>query len=100
MKKIFNSFKKFEKNFNKRYSWFFTNGNKEIPQYDIELKSVHIFPPYKIWDDKEVVSLALANAEQIGLSTEVVTWSLKYMKENPSLTIGQTITMGYLEVTK
>ena len=92
--------KKFNQWFNKNFSWFFINGRKQIPNYEVELNSVHIIPPYKIWDDKEVVSLALANAEQIGLSTEVVTWSLKYMKENPSLTIGQAITMGYLEVTK
>jgi hypothetical protein len=28
MGKILNIFKKFEKNFNKRYAWFFTNGRK------------------------------------------------------------------------
>lgn len=108
--------KTFSQWFNDKFGWFFKNGNKEIPIYEhhpntfdntpyIHRADKFIISALKLKleekdDDLEIVSLALANAEQMGLSTEVVTWALKYMKENPSLTIGQAITMGYLEVTK
>jgi hypothetical protein len=46
------------------------------------------------------VSIALANAYQMSLEVEVVTWALKYMKENPNLTIDEAITMGYYEWVK
>lgn len=95
MKKIFNIFKKFEKNFNERYSWFFTNGRKQ--QYI----GLPIPPTYnESLNNTDTVSFALANAYQMSLEVEVVTWALKYMKENPNLTIDEAITMGYSEWVK
>jgi len=51
-------------------------------------------------DETDTVSMALANAYQMSLEVEVVTWALKYMKENPSLTIDEAITMAYFEWIK
>ena len=79
--------KKFNDWFNSKYSWFFTNGRKQ--QY-IGRSQVNT----------DAVSIALANAYQMSLEVEVVTWALKYMKENPNLTIDEAITMGYYEWVK
>jgi hypothetical protein len=73
--------------FNKKYGWFFTNGNKKDPYY----------PPI---DGMDAVAIALNDAKQVGLDTEVVTWALMYMKNNPNLTISEAITMGYFEWVK
>jgi hypothetical protein len=78
--------KKFNRWFNSKYAWFFTNGRKA--QYNGTLNEI------------DAVSIALANAYQMSLEVEVVTWALKYMKENPNLTIDEAITMGYYEWVK
>lgn len=51
-------------------------------------------------EEMNIVQTALKESEDWGLHTEIVTWALKYMKDDPSLTIGQAITMGYLEWMK
>ena len=89
IKKKFNIFKKFEKNFNERYSWFFTNG----------MKSQHI-NILSMSSKMDIMSIALANAYQMSLEVEVVTCALKHMKENPNLTVDEAITMGYSEWVK
>jgi len=79
--------KKFNDWFNSKFAWFFTNGRKQ--QYI-----------GRSLNEIDAVSFALANAYQMSLEVEVVTWALKYMKENPNLTIDEAITMGYYEWVK
>ena len=79
--------KKFNDWFNTKCGWFFTNGRKQ--QYI-----------GRSLNEIDAVSFALANAYQMSLEVEVVTWALKYMKENPNLTIDEAITMGYSEWVK
>jgi len=87
--------KKFNDWFNSKFSWFFTNGRKQ--QY----MGLPIPPTYNgPLNEMDTVSIALANAYQMSLEVEVVTWALKYMKENPNLTIDEAITMGYSEWVK
>ena len=47
--------------------------------------------------EMDVVSIALERAYEHDMEVEVVTSALRYMKENPSLTISEAITMGYYE---
>ena len=42
----------------------------------------------------------LKNASEHGMEVEVVMYALKYMKENPLLTIEEAITLGYNEWIK
>lgn len=81
--------KKFNDWFNTKCGWFFTNGRKAQSAYN-KMST----------DEINAVSFALANAYQMSLEVEVVTWALKYMKENPNLTIDEAITMGYYEWVK
>jgi hypothetical protein len=46
------------------------------------------------------VSMALQHSREESLEVEVVTWALMFMKENPSLTVSEAITMGYFEWVK
>ena len=50
--------------------------------------------------EMDAVEIALERSREEGLDVEVVTWALRYMKENPSLTISEAITMGYYEWMK
>lgn len=50
--------------------------------------------------EMDAVAIALEQSREEGLEVEVVTWALRYMKENPSLTISEAITMGYYEWVK
>jgi len=81
--------KKFNDWFNTKFGWFFTSGRKAQSAYNKTFT-----------DEVNTVSIALANAYQMSLEVEVVTWALKYMKENPNLTIDEAITMGYSEWVK
>jgi len=87
--------------FNKKFGWFFINGRKQNPNYEIELKGVSLAtipsPSSPTREDFEIVEMALANSEQMGVSKETVVEALLIMKQNPSLSIGEAITMGYLE---
>jgi hypothetical protein len=50
--------------------------------------------------EMDAVAEALEQSREEGLDAEVVTWALRYMKENPSLTISEAITMGFYEWVK
>jgi hypothetical protein len=74
--------------FNYHCGWFFLNGNKQ-PKYTESCV-----------ETMKSVGLALEDAKESGLETEVVVWALKYMKENPKLTISEAIFLGYCEWVK
>lgn len=92
--------KKFNQWFNRKWGWFFTNGNKQTPDYSVTFNKIQVTPfPNGIpsHEDIETVEMALGNSEQMGISKEVVAYALLFMKETPTLSIGEAITMGYLE---
>lgn len=45
----------------------------------------------------DIVEHVLRDARDLKVETEVVTWALKRMKENPKLRISDAIQMGYEE---
>ena len=45
----------------------------------------------------DIVDHVLRDARDLKVETEVVTWALKRMKENPKLSISDAIQMGYEE---
>jgi hypothetical protein len=51
-------------------------------------------------EELKIVSNAVKNASGFGLEVEVVTFALKYMKENPSLSIVEAIIMSYEDWVK
>jgi len=53
-----------------------------------------------IIEEMDVVANALSNAIYLKLETEIVTYALQHMKDNPNLTIGEAITMAYFEWAK
>jgi hypothetical protein len=75
--------------FNTKFGWFFTNGNK--PQYGQEQS-------YE--EDLKTIAEALHHANELNLAPEIVTQALRYMKENPSLSITEAMTLGYFEYVK
>ena len=46
------------------------------------------------------VRIALEDAKEYGLEVEVITWALKYLKEDPTISIDQAISYGYYEWIK
>ena len=50
--------------------------------------------------DMDTIAMVLEQSSEENLAVEVVTWALRYMKENPSLTISEAITMGFYEWVK
>jgi predicted transcriptional regulator len=48
----------------------------------------------------ENVRIALEDAKEYGLEVEVITWALKYLKEDPTISIDQAISYGYYEWIK
>jgi hypothetical protein len=50
--------------------------------------------------EMDAVEIALQRSREEGLDVEVVTWALRHMKKNPSLTISEAITMGFYEWVK
>lgn len=54
----------------------------------------------EIIHDMELISSYLEEAHEYNLLTEVVFFSLKSMKDNPTLTEAQAITLGYNEWVK
>ena len=75
---------------NDKIGWFFTNGNKAIYKDSL--------PPSE--DEIKNIAEILNQAKEFNLEAEVVVWALKYMKENPRLTINEAITLGYNEWIK
>lgn len=57
-------------------------------------------PVEDIHRSMDIVEHVLHEAEDFGLTAEVVTWALKYMKENPKLDISDAIILGYEEWVK
>jgi len=76
---------------NNKIGWFFTNGNK-TNQYTENATLTD--------EDVKTVKEALFHATEFKLEVEVISYALKYMKENPSLTVGEAITLGYFEWVK
>ena len=52
---------------------------------------------YSLVSEMDAVAIALEQSREEGLEVEVVTWALRYMKNDPTLTISEAITMGYYE---
>lgn len=50
--------------------------------------------------DLELIEALLSEADEYGLTGEVVAFSLKEMKENPSLSVSEAIIIGYNEWIK
>ena len=50
--------------------------------------------------DMDTIAMVLEHSSEENFVVEVVTWTLRYMKENPSLTISEAITMGFYEWVK
>jgi hypothetical protein len=48
----------------------------------------------------DAVATVLEHSCEEGLEVEVVTWALRYMKNDPTLTLSEAITMGYYEWVK
>ena len=55
---------------------------------------------YSLVSEMDAVATALEQSREEGLEVEVVTWALRYMKNDPTLTISEAITMGYYEWMK
>jgi hypothetical protein len=55
---------------------------------------------YSLVSEMDAVATALEQSREEGLEVEVVTWALRYMKNDPTLTISEAITMGYYEWVK
>jgi hypothetical protein len=55
---------------------------------------------YSLVSEMDAVAIALEQSHEEGLEVEVVTWALRYMKNDPTLTISEAITMGYYEWVK
>ena len=54
----------------------------------------------KSLDEFEAIQNALKGASEFNLEVEVVWYALKYMKENPRLTIEEAINLGFKEWVK
>ena len=55
---------------------------------------------YSLVSEMDAVATVLEHSCEEGLEVEVVTWALRYMKNDPTLTISEAITMGYYEWVK
>lgn len=51
-------------------------------------------------EDLKIVDQYLKEASEYGLQVELVTYALKYMKENPSLTIAEALNFAFLDWIK
>jgi hypothetical protein len=57
-------------------------------------------PVEEIHRSLDVVEHVLRESDDLGITFKVVTWALKYMKENPDLDISDAIVLGYEEWVK
>ena len=48
----------------------------------------------------DIVEHIVHESDDLNITVKVVTWALKYMKENPNLDISDAIVLGYEEWTK
>jgi len=51
-------------------------------------------------DDMQLVQSLLDEASLYGLQAESISWALKAMKENPTLTVVEAMEIGYSEYIK
>jgi len=51
----------------------------------------------EIIEELQTVNNLLLKASEHGMQSEVVTWALQNMKENPTLSIGDAMEIGYSE---
>ena len=51
-------------------------------------------------EEFEAVKNAIKGASEYGLEVEVIVFALKYMKENPRLTVKEAISLGYEDWVK
>lgn len=51
-------------------------------------------------DEFEAIQIALKGASEFDLQVEVVWYALRYMKENPRLSIEEAIDLGFKEWVK
>jgi hypothetical protein len=61
----------------------------------LSLKKMSNRPAEEISRSLDVVDHIIREANDFGLTTEVVTWALKLMKENPKQDISDAIIAGY-----
>jgi len=54
----------------------------------------------KSLNEFEAIQIALKGASEFNLEVEVIWYALKYMKENPLLTIEEAINLSYNEWVK
>ena len=54
----------------------------------------------EIIEELQTVKNLLLKSSEYGMQSEVVTWALQNMKENPSLSIGDAMEIGYSEWIK
>jgi chorismate mutase len=66
----------------------------------LTLKKMSNRPVEEISRSLDVVDHIIREANDFGLTTEVVTWALKSMKENPKQDISDAIIAGYDEWLK
>ena len=62
------------------------------------LSKKHVIEPVEdIYRSIAIVESVLHDAHDLKIETEVVTWALKFMKQNPSIDISDAMIMGYEE---
>jgi|APCry1669189241_1035207.scaffolds.fasta_scaffold166620_1 hypothetical protein len=54
----------------------------------------------EIIEELQTVKNLLLKSSEYGMQSEVVTWALQNMKENPNLSIGDAMEIGYSEWIK
>ena len=62
------------------------------------LRKKHVIEPVEdIYRSIAIVESVLHDARDLKIETEVVTWALKFMKQDPSIDISDAMIMGYEE---
>lgn len=62
------------------------------------LSKKHVIEPVEdIYRSIAIVESVLHDAQDLKIETEVVTWALKFMKQDPSIDISDAMIMGYEE---
>jgi hypothetical protein len=62
--------------------------------------NMHYFKPSEITEIMNRVSEALQRADKYGLSAEVISFALIYLKENPDRSISEALNYGFNEWVK
>jgi hypothetical protein len=64
---------------------------------DVLRKKQAVEPVEDIYRSIAIVESVLHDARDLKIETEVVTWALKFMKQDPSIDISDAMIMGYEE---